>query len=210
MSQASPPNVQIPHNLMPQEFDPSIPPPEEMLERLHAVDLTYFDSEKIFVEMKGKQVWISAMTIPVTVVILAIFTLIGTFVFDSPILSFAIGAGLMFWAAKFVDANDQNLRFAAHQEVIRRIAETEGEFGLIPHFKHFLPERYRHLWQSLRRGNYQYIEQYLQAVHLLQRKLEAEKFTKVWELKYPQFVKSETPLDETLPDSSKSTTQTPT
>lgn len=171
-----------------QDFDPSIPSAQEMLQRLQEVDLDYFDHDQVFVELKGKQIWVSAMTIPVSVVILAIFTLIGTFAFDSPIISFAIAAALLFWIARMIDAKDNELRFYAHQEVIRRIGETEGEFGLVPHFKHFLPTRYRHLWQSLKKGNYQYIEQYLQAIHLLQTKLEHNKFIRIWELKYPQFL----------------------
>jgi len=81
---------------------------------------------------------------------------------------------------------EHNYKIAARHEVIRRIAETEGEFGLIPHFKHFLPNKYRHLWQSLRKGQYHYIEQYVQAVLLLQNKLEEDQFTRIWYLTYPE------------------------
>lgn len=187
----------------PVEFDPSIPSAEEMLERLHSVDLNYFDSETIFNELKGKSVWISAMTIPVTLVTLSLFTFIGM-LFDQPIVGFVIAALLLFWISRLIDAKDQNLRFEAHNEVIRRIEETEGSFGLIPHFKHFLPNRYRHLWQSLRKGRYHYIEQYIQAVHLLQTKLENEKFIRIWQLKYPQFL----PAPEEYSDISEEHTMT--
>lgn len=185
----------IPADLMPQDFDPSIPSPEEMLARLHSVDLQQFDSETVFVELKGKYIWISAMTIPITVITLALFTFVGL-LFDQPIIGFIIGALILFWVSRMIDAKDQNLRFDAHNEVIERIKNTEGDFGLIPHFKHFLPQRYRHLWQSLKKGNYQYIEQYIQAVHLLQTKLEDEKFIQIWQLKYPQFAPQEAIYEE--------------
>ncbi|WP_321276826.1 hypothetical protein [Thiomicrorhabdus indica] len=185
----------IPADLMPQDFDSSIPSPEEMLARLHSVDLQQYDSEAIFQELKGKYIWISAMTIPITVITLALFTL-GGLIFDQPIIGFIIGALLLFWISRMIDAKDQNLRFEAHNVVIERIKNTEGDFGLIPHFKHFLPQRYRHLWQSLKKGNYQYIEQYIQAVHLLQTKLVDEKFIHIWQLKYPQFAATETLPEE--------------
>ena len=193
LSENNTPN--IPKDLMPQDFDPSIPSPEEMLARLHSVDIHQFDSETVFQELKGKYIWISAMTIPITVITLALFTF-GGLLFDQPIIGFIVGALLLFWVSRMIDAKDQNLRFDAHNEVIERIKNTEGDFGLIPHFKHFLPQRYRHLWQSLKKGNYQYIEQYIQAIHLLQTKLEDEKFIKIWQLKYPQFAPQDTFSEE--------------
>lgn len=177
---------QVPADLMPQAFDPSVPSPEEMLDRLYSVELEQFDMEAIFVELKGKYIWISAMAIPITVITLALFTFIGMLL-GHPVIGFISAAVLLFWISRMIDAKDQNIRYDAYKEVTERIKNTEGEFGLIPHFKHFLPKRYRHLWQSLRKGNYQYIEQYIQAVHLLQTKLDKEKFTRIWQLKYPQF-----------------------
>lgn len=197
---------EVPADLLPQDFDPKIPSAEQMLTRLDQVDLEQFDHEAIFVELKGKTIWVTALTIPVTVVVLALCTLIGM-LFDHPVIGFIIGALLLFWISRMIDAKDQNLHFQAHQEVVERIKQTEGEFGLIPHFKHFLPQRYRHLWQSLRKGNYHYIEQYIQAVHLLQTKLEHDKFIRIWQLKYPQFAPEASATDSATPPDNASSHQ---
>lgn len=194
--------TKVPADLIPQEFDPSVPSPEEMLQRLHSIDLEQFDMEAVFVELKGKYIWISAMTIPITVITLALFTFIGM-IFGQPVIGFISAAVILFWISRMIDAKDQKLRFDAYNEVIERIKNTEGEFGIIPHFKHFLPKRYRHLWQSLRKGNYQYIEQYIQAVHLLQKKLEEDKFIRIWQLKYPQFDPEAQAVQEESPAQSK-------
>ena len=130
-------------------------------------------------------------------VLLVVFTLLGAFLFDHPFISFVVTAGLLFWIGKLFDNQHRFYQHAARQEVIKRIAETEQDFGLIPHFKNFLPTKYRHLWQSLRKGNYMYIEQYIQAVLLLQRKLDPEKFTRIWYLNYPEI----DPENEGYPDS---------
>jgi hypothetical protein len=42
------------------------------------------------------------------------------------------------------------------------------------------------LWQSLKKGQYQYIEQYVQAILLLQNKLDSEQFIRIWYLTYPE------------------------
>ncbi|MEA1989204.1 MAG: hypothetical protein U9N57_08375 [Pseudomonadota bacterium] len=38
----------------------------------------------------------------------------------------------------------------------------------------------------MRKGQYHYIEQYVQAILLLQNKLEPEQFTRIWYLTYPE------------------------
>ena len=174
-----------------QEFfdeaeDSVIPTPEEMLARLKNVDVQDFNIAKVANELKGDKVWISILTIPVSAITLVTFTLLGGFLFDSPIISFAVTAAFLLWVSKMFEQHERNYQIAARQAVINHIKETEGEFGLIPHFKHFLPNKYRHLWQELRKGNYIYIEQYVQAVLLLQNKLEPEQFVKIWYLTYPE------------------------
>jgi len=164
----------------------NVPTPEEMLQRLNAVDVQQYNMKNIADELKGNKIWVSILTIPVSTIILAVFTLIGTFVFDQPIISFIIAAAFLFWVSKMFENQERNYKIAARHEVINRIQQTEGEFGLLPHFKHFLPKNYRHLWQSLRKGNYTYIEQYVQAILLLQNKLEPEQFTRIWYLTYPE------------------------
>lgn len=163
-----------------------IPSPEEMLQRLNDVDIQKFNIETLANEMKGNKVWISILTIPVSAVILVAATLIGGFIFDSPIISFLLAAALLFWISKMFEGHERHFKMVARQEVINRIQQTEGEFGLIPHFKHFLPAKYRHLWQSVRKGNYVYIEQYVQAILLLQNKLDGQKFVKIWYMTYPE------------------------
>ncbi len=163
-----------------------IPSPQEMLTRLHQVDPKDLDIKTIADQLKGNKVWISILTLPVSATLLAMFTLLGAFLFDSPIISFLITAALLFWVGKLFDNQQQIYTIAARQEVMQRIANIEEGFGLLPHFKSFLPEKYRHLWQSVRKGNYIYIEQYVQAILLLQKKLDPEKFTAIWYLTYPE------------------------
>lgn len=162
-----------------------IPQADEMLERLYAVDVNNFDINAVTNEIKGNKQWISILTIPVTTILLGLFTLAGVLLFDSIIGSFIVSAGLLFLAGRVLDQYERQFRIQARNEVMQRIALTEEGFGLIPHFKHFLPIKYRHLWQSLRKGNYRYIDQYIQALVLLQHKLEAEQFIKIWNLTYP-------------------------
>jgi len=159
---------------------------EEMLARLAAVDVNYFDVNAIISELKGHKQWISILTIPVTTILLGLFTLIGVIFFDSLIISFLVSAGLLFFIGRILDQYEQQYAMKARQEVMKRIEETEQGFGLIPHFKHFLPNKYRHLWQSLRKGNYRYVDQYIQALVLLQHKLDEENFIKIWNLTYPE------------------------
>ncbi len=163
-----------------------IPSPQEMLTRLQQIDPNDFNIKTIADDLKGNKVWISILTLPVSAIILATFTLLGAFLFDRPIISFLITAAILFWVGKIFDNQQKIYTIAARQEVMNRIATVEEGFGLLPHFKPFLPEKYRHLWQSIKRGNYIYIEQYIQAILLLQKKLDPEKFTAIWYLTYPE------------------------
>lgn len=168
----------------------TIPQAEEILSRLQAVDVNQFDIVAVTNELKGNKQWISILTIPVTTILLGLFTLIGVLLFDSIIGSFLVAAGLLFFAGRILDQYERQYRIQARHEVMSRIQSTEGEFGLIPHFKHFLPTKYRHLWQSLKKGNYMYIDQYIQALVLLQHKLDHEKFTKIWNMTYPELLEN--------------------
>lgn len=163
-----------------------VPTPEEMLARLNAVNVDDFDVNAIADNLKGNKIWISVLTIPVSAIILVSFTLLGGFLFNSPVISFLVTAALLFWIAKMFEQHERHFYVAARQQAIERVKQTEGEFGLVPHFKHFLPTKYRHLWQSLRKGNYVYLEQYVQAILLLQNKLDPEQFKRIWYLTYPE------------------------
>ncbi|BBP45363.1 hypothetical protein THMIRHAS_07360 [Thiosulfatimonas sediminis] len=173
----------------------ALPTPDELLQRLQQVDCSRFDVDKRMNEMRGNRIWFSAMAIPVSAVFLTIFTLIGAFAFDQPIPSFLISAAILYWIGTLIDSQQRHLPIQARNEIMQLIAETEGEQGLVPHFSYFLPKRYRHLWQSLKKGNYHYIEQYIQAITLLQKSLDANKFIQFWYLKHPQQAEPETTED---------------
>lgn len=178
----------------------NLPSPDELLQRLREVDCEKFNVDKRMEMMRGKRVWFSAMAIPVSALFLTIFTLIGTFAFDQPIPSFLIAAALLYWIGSMIDGQQRHLPIQARHEIMQLIAETEGEQGLLPHFSYFLPKRYRHLWQSLRKGNYMYIDQYVQAVTLLQRSLDEQKFMKFWYLKYPEGAPQDEDADHPFAD----------
>lgn len=165
------------------------PSADEMLARLRAVDLNVFDIKMVAETLKGKYAWIFVLTMPIAAILLVSLTLIGTFLTGYLIASFIFTAFLLFVIGKMLDQFEKRFFYQARQEVILRIQETESDYGLIPHFKDFLPPKYRHLWQSLRRGRFMYVDQYIAAVTLLQNKLEDAKFHTIWEIRHPEFAR---------------------
>lgn len=165
----------------------SVPSADEMLERLQAVDTQDFDINKALEEEKGENAWIFVMVMPISAIILVLFTLLGTFFTGYFIASFVVTALLLFMIGKIFDQYEQKYRYQARLKIMQRIQETEGDFSLLIHFKDFLPKKYRHLWQSLRKGRYQYIDQYISAINLLQHKLDPEKFKRIWGIHYPEY-----------------------
>ncbi|VAW46896.1 hypothetical protein MNBD_GAMMA03-2013 [hydrothermal vent metagenome] len=182
----SPLKTDLEKELQKEPVPERIPTPQEMLSQLQNINPNDFNIKAIANDLKGNKVWISILTLPVSAIILASFTLLGAFLFDSPIISFFVTAALLFWIGKLFDNQQKIYTIAARQEVMNRISAIEEGFGLLPHFKPFLPQKYRHLWQSIKRGNYIYIEQYIQAILLLQKKLDSEKFIAIWYLTYPE------------------------
>lgn len=165
---------------------PLVPTPEEMLTKLHSIDtelLNLIEAENL---LRGKLVWINILTAPVAMVLLALFTLFGYMVIGYLIPSFIVSALLIFMVSKAFDNYDREIKLNARREIEGRIKDIEDEFGFIIHFEMFLPTRYRHLVQTLKRRKYYYIEQYIQAINLLQNKLDAEKFTEAWHRVYPE------------------------
>lgn len=181
--------------LSPAQPLPDVPSAEEMLARLQAIDLQQFNLKQVEEEIRGNRIWINTFTIPVTALLLIIFTFLGAWLSGHLFLSFAVSAGMLFFIGKLFETYDQQIKWQARQEVERRVAETEGEFGIVVHFKPFLPTRYRHLVQSLRRKRYLYVDQYIQAVSLLQRKLDRNKFTLAWHMVYPHLKPDNDGLD---------------
>ena len=180
-----------------EEDQKKTPNAEEMIQRLMSVNLGQFDISTVADELKGNRIWIPILTVPVSAVILALFTLLGAFLFDQPIVSFVVTAAILFWIGKELERSQEAFTLKARQEVVNRIADIEEGFGLLPHFQTFLPKRYRHLWQSTRKGHYIYIEQYAQAIALLQDKIDHEKFAAVWHIVHPE---TDPESDETLED----------
>ena len=130
-----------------------IPSPEEMLRRLKDVDVQQFNIKTVASELKGNKIWVSVLTIPVSAIILVLITLLGSFMFDQPILSFIVAAALLFWVSKMFEGQERNYKIAARHEIMQRIKQTEGEFGLIPHFKHFLPSNIVTFGSLLKKAN---------------------------------------------------------
>jgi len=159
---------------------------EEMLERLSNIELNIFDIPAKTEELKGKSNWIFTLTMPLSALVLVTFTLLGLFIADSFVISFIISALIVFFIAKIIDGYEQQYRKQARQDVMKTIGDIEGEQGLLHHFKDFLPVKFRHLWQSTRKKNFIYVEQYKISIQLLQEKLEHDKFIKLWQLKYPE------------------------
>ncbi len=175
----------------PEENSTDTPAAEEMLSRLNQINKDIFNLEQVTEEVQGKYAWIFVLTMPITAILLMVFTLLGTFITGHFIASFILTALLLFILGRIIDQFEQKFRYQARIEVMRRIYETEGEYGIIPHFKDFLPKKYRHLWQSLRKNNYQYIDQYIAAISLLQNQIDTEKFTRIWYIRHPEIAPEE-------------------
>lgn len=186
-----------------------IPTAELMLSKLNSIDLDVFDINQKMDELKGKWNWIFVLTMPISALLLATLTLLGLFFADNFVISFIVSAGIVFFIGKIIDGYEQQYRAMARRHIMQTIAEIEIEIGLIYHFKEFLPTKYRHLWQSIRKKNFIYVEQYKNAIHLLQLKLEQEKFIKLWHLKYPmtdpEYVQEK--LEEEAEEKNKKTTK---
>ena len=161
------------------------PSAESMLARLNSVNIEAFDIQLKMDELKGKWNWIFVLTMPISALLLVSLTLLGLFFADSFVISFIISSGIVFSIAKVIDGYEQQYRSLARKHIMKTIAEIEDDIGLIHNFKEFLPKKYRHLWQCVRKKNFIYIEQYTTAIRLLQSKLEHEKFIKLWHFKYP-------------------------
>jgi hypothetical protein len=170
------------------EADPTkdtLPTAELMIDRLNSINLEQFDVDARMDLLKGKWNWVFILTMPISALLLVIFTLLGMFIADNFIIGFIFSSILVFSIAKIIDGYEKQFRRQARKQISDTVAEIEGELGLLHHYKEFLPAKYRHLWQTTRKKNFSYIEQYKAAILLLQRRLEVDKFIKLWHLKYP-------------------------
>lgn len=163
-----------------------IPSAETMLAKLMNINLDDFNLRDTEDLLRGNMVWINVLAVPVTLVLLLLFTLLGGLATGHFVISFIVTGLVLFMAGKMFEGYDLKIKIQARQEIEARIADTESDFGFIVHFKHFLPTRYRHLIQSLKRRRYLYIDQYIQAIRLLQNKLNHEQFTEAWHRAYPE------------------------
>ncbi|GAB6034780.1 hypothetical protein [Galenea microaerophila] len=162
-----------------------IPTADEMLERLYAVDIEAFDLKTVTLEMMGNKAWLFVSVLPISAILLALLTSILYYFSDSFIISFLLSAMAVYIFGLIMGYYERHYRQIAFAEIMRRIAETEGDFGLLIHFKDFLPPKYRYLIKCLKEGVYTYVKHYQNALLLLQTKLDPEKFTRIWYLKYP-------------------------
>lgn len=179
-------NEPIASDATPEEQTEGFPPTaERMIERLEGINTEAFDLKLETDRLKGSHAWIFILTMPISAILLVSFTLLGSYLTGYFIASFLATALMIYTIAQIIDSYEQKFRRQARLNIMRRIEETEGEMGLLPHFRDFLPSKYRHLWQSIRRKNFIYIEQYIRAIELLQAKLDREKFIYIWRLKYP-------------------------
>jgi len=175
-----------------------IPTAEEMLERLYAVDIEQFNLKTVTLEQMDKKAWLFLSVLPISAILLALLTFLGYYFSGYFVISFIISALLVYTFGLIMEHYERHYKQLAFAETMRRIAETEGDFGLLIHFKDFLPPKYRYLIQCLKEGIYTYTKHYQNAILLLQNKLEPEKFTKIWYLKYPEIApeKDETEEEE--------------
>jgi hypothetical protein len=167
------------------------PSAEILLERLNAIDPEAFSALKHEQELKGRNLWLNTFAMPISAIILCFVTLTGAFVFDRPFISFGLAAAAIYFAAKLIQQYEMRIKIQAFQNMMDQVKNYEGDYGLIPHFQAFLPERYRHLWQSLRKGDYQYVKQYQQAVVMLQNQLDHDKFIHFWLIQHPELAENE-------------------
>lgn len=182
-----------------------IPSAEDMLAKLMNINLDDYDLRHAEDLLRGNLVWINILTVPVTLVLLLLFTLLGGLATGHFTLSFIVTALLLFMAGKMFEGYDLKIKLQARQEIEARIADTESDFGFIVHFKYFLPTRYRHLIQSLKRRRFLYIDQYIQAVRLLQNKLDHEQFTEAWHRVYPEIAPKTSEFGEELDEALQAT-----
>ena len=180
---------------MMQPFPPNqIPAPEQMIEKLNSIDLAIFDLKQREEKLKGKLAWISALTIPISAILITATVLLTIFFSHSltaAFIAFIIVGMLLMIIAKALESSERQAKYMAYQQTIEAIKQIEEPYGLVYHFRHFLPERYRHLWQSVRKGDYQHIKQYAQAIAMLQDKLEPAKFQHIWYLEFPEIAPPE-------------------
>ncbi|UQB41594.1 hypothetical protein JX580_07865 [Thiomicrospira microaerophila] len=182
-----------------QPTKPSKPAAESLLQRLQQVDTDQFNLKQIEEELMGEKIWVKVLTIPVTMLILLILTFVGAWLSGNIFASFIVSAVLIYFIGKLFEGFESRYKWQARQEVEKRILETEDVEGLIVHFKAFLPTRYRHLVQCLKKGNARHIDQYIQAVNLLQQKLDHQKFTHAWHLAHPETKPEEPDLQNNDP-----------
>lgn len=161
------------------------PTAEVMLERLNNINIADLDVITNMDLLKGKWNWLFILTMPISAIFLVSVTLFGLFIGDNFIISFVIGALIIYAIAKVIEGYEQQFKIQARHNIMQKIAMIESDFGLIHHFKDFLPVKYRHLWQSVRNKNFMYIAQYSIAIKLLQNKLDHKKFSDLWLLKNP-------------------------
>lgn len=158
---------------------------QEMLQKINSIDTDTLDVQKLANELKGKNQLYFSLVMPVALLLIVLLTFIAYLITTNIIISFFVASLIVILLGKLATQHETKYSNKARILIIQRISEYETDAGILTHFKEFLPKRYRHLWQCLKKGNYRFIEQYISAVQLLQSKLDAQQFIKVWDIKNP-------------------------
>lgn len=167
-------------------FDDGLPSADELLERLNAIDLSQLDIDEVSAQMLGPWKWARVLILPVGALLLFLLTWLFSAISGYLIPSFVFSAMLLMLISRLLDRYERALKLQARQLIEQRIAEIEGENGLLIYFKDFLPKKYNPLLKALQQGFYGYIPQYIEAVKLLREQLDPIKFQTWWLIKREQ------------------------
>ncbi len=167
-------------------FDDGLPAADELLARLNAIDLKQLDIEEVSAQMLGPWKWARVLVMPVGALLLFLFTWLLSALSGYLIPSFILVVVLLIFLGRLLDRYEHALKLQARQAIEQRIAEIEGESGLLIYFRDFLPKKYKPLLKALEQGFYGYIPQYIEAVKLLHAQLDPIKFQTWWLIKREQ------------------------
>ncbi|AHF02191.1 hypothetical protein THIAE_02315 [Thiomicrospira aerophila AL3] len=159
---------------------------DELLQRLQAIDLAQLNPQEVEQQVLGKRVWLHTFTFPITIGILAIFTLLATWLVNNMLYGFLVALLVVWFLGKLFESYEHDTQRQVQARLEEIIKGIEGEQGLLIHFSAFLPKRYGALLQALRKQRYGYVLQYYQAATLLQKRLDQARFKKYWHSKYPE------------------------
>lgn len=162
------------------------PNPDSLIQRLKNLDLAQLNPQEVEQQVLGKRVWLHTFTFPITIGILAIFTLLATWLLNNMLYGFLVALLVVWFLGKLFESYEQDTQLQVQTRLEAQIKAVEGDDGLLVHFSAFLPKRYGALLQALRKRRYGYVLQYYQAAALLQKRLDEQRFKNYYYTKYPE------------------------